>query len=675
MKLIVMDVRRTKVAEQADIHLQPRGGTDGAVAWGMMRVLIKEGLVNKPFIDKWCVGYDELVAYAEKFTPEYVEKESGVPAELVVKAARMFAEGPSGITISGQSIMHQHNGCNNARACSLLMALTGNVENPGGGMLPNWPEDYLRWDEGYTRSFIDQKWFNEPEQKAKRIDREFVPVWNEMQVLCSPNMLPEMVEQGRIRAIAGFGMNALIWPSPEAYQEAIRKLDFTFAADNFYRDETHHDMDIVLPAALNFERYAPFGVHGRKVSVRRPVKPQGEAWEDWKIACTIGAAVCDPETFFHGDPVKACDSILKGWGVTYEKQQGVLPNLQTVEFFPPQTTAKHEKALLRFDGKPGFRTPSGKIELVASLQAKHGFPGLPVYVEPPKPTAEYPFKLLNGTRRPYITHSKTRGDQPYLLELEPESTINMNPKDAEKLGIKEGDGVWLISPYCKHKVRAKARVTILCQPRPHRRPVRLARRSGNAASHPAQGLGPDLRVPVLQRRLHPRGKGIKEVHHVPLRHHRKRRPLRRVLCLRGRLQGRKPGRARHLLGKDQARRKRPRQRHQLVPHELHALRRCGLHEGLPDEGDPQGPARRSARRPEEVHRLQDVRQRLSVRRAGLQHRRQEQLLRRQAAARPASGQASYGAHAGQGRTLHAVRAPAPSAASSPPASKRAASTP
>lgn len=134
------------------------------------------------------------------------------------------------------------------------------------------------WDEGYTRSFIDQKWFNEPEQKAKRIDREFVPVWNEMQVLCSPNMLPEMVRDGRIRAIAGFGMNALIWPSPEQYQEAIRKVDFSFAADNFYRDETHHDMDIVLPAALNFERYAPFGVHGRKVSVRRPVKPQGEVW-------------------------------------------------------------------------------------------------------------------------------------------------------------------------------------------------------------------------------------------------------------------------------------------------------------------------------------------------------------------------------------------------------------
>lgn len=464
MKLIVMDVRRTKVAEQADIHLQPKGGTDGAVAWGMMRVMIKEGLVNRAFIDKWCVGYDELVKYAEKFTPEYVEKESGVPADLVVKAARMFADGPSGMTISGQSITHQHNGCNNVRACSLLMALTGNVEIPGGGSFANWPYDYIRWDEGYTRSFIDQKWFDLPENKEKRIDREFVPVWNEMQVLCSPNQLPEMAKAGRIRAIAGFGMNALIWPSPQAYQAAIRGMDFTFAADNFYRDETHHDMDLVLPAALNFERYAPFGTHGRKVSARQPVKPLGEAWEDWKIACTIGAAVCDPETFFHGDPVKACNSILNGWGTSYEKIQQGLPALPTLDFFPAQTMGKHEKGILRFDGKPGFRTPSGKIELVSSIQAKHGFNGLPVYVEPPKPTKDFPLKLINGTRRPYITHSKTRRDQPYLFELEPEHTINMSPKDAAERGIKEGDQVWLISPYCDHKVRARARVTILCPP-------------------------------------------------------------------------------------------------------------------------------------------------------------------------------------------------------------------
>lgn len=172
IKLIVSDIRRTKVAEQADIHLQPKPGTDGALAWGMIRVLVKEGLVNQPFIDQWCTGYEELVRYAEKFTPDYVEKETGVKAEDVIAAARMFADGPSAMMLPGQSIPHQHNGCNNVRAYSLLMALTGNVDNVGGSSFDDWPKDYIRWDEGYTRTFIDQQWFNQPEQKAKRIDRD-----------------------------------------------------------------------------------------------------------------------------------------------------------------------------------------------------------------------------------------------------------------------------------------------------------------------------------------------------------------------------------------------------------------------------------------------------------------------------------------------------------------------
>ena len=464
MKLIVVDVRRTKVAEQADIHLQPYPGTDGALAWGMIRVLVKEDLVDHEFIDKWCVGYEELVKYCERFTPEYVEKETGVPAEKMVAAARMFADGPSAMQLPGQSVPHQHNGCNNVRAMSLLMALTGNAEKAGASSIANWPKDYIRWDEGYTRTFIDEPWFREEKQRKTRIDREFAPIWNEMQVLCSPNNLPEMVKEGRIRAFCGWGANLLIWPSPQEYQEAVRNMDFSFSTDYFYRDETHHDMDFVLPAAMNFERYAPFGVHGRKVSARRPVKPLGEAWEDWKISCTIGSALIDEKLFFGGDPVKACDSILNGWGTSYEKQASTLPEITVCEFFPPQEMAKHEKGLLRFDGKPGFRTPSGKVELFSSIQAKHGQPGLPEYVAPPKPTKEWPFKLINGTRRPYITHSKTRADQPYLLELEPESTVNMHPSDCQKLGIKEGDQIWMESPYYKGKVRARVRATILAQP-------------------------------------------------------------------------------------------------------------------------------------------------------------------------------------------------------------------
>ena len=156
--------------------------------------------------------------------------------------------------------------------------------------------------------------------------------------------------------------------------------------------------------------------------------------------------------------------MLNDWGTSYAERQAMLPNVNVCEWFPAPQKEKFAKGLLRFDDKPGFRTPSGKIEFFSSIQAKHGQPGLPVYVEPPKPTKDYPLKLINGTRRPYITHSKTRGDQPYLLELEPESVINMHPKDAQDRGLKEGDRVWMISPYAATKVRARVRVTILCQP-------------------------------------------------------------------------------------------------------------------------------------------------------------------------------------------------------------------
>ena len=109
-------------------------------------------------------------------------------------------------------------------------------------------------------------------------------------------------------------------------------------------------MDLVLPAAMNYERYAPFGVHGRKVSARKPVKPLGECWEDWKIALTIGAAVTgDSDRFFGGDPVKACDSMLNDWGTSYAERQAMLPNVNVCEWFPAPQKEKFAKGLLRFD--------------------------------------------------------------------------------------------------------------------------------------------------------------------------------------------------------------------------------------------------------------------------------------------------------------------------------------
>jgi len=461
VKIVVVDVRRTKTAELADIHLQPRQGTDAALAMGVVNVLIQEGLYNKEFVDKWCHGFAELAAYAKQFTLERTEQITGVPGRLVVEAARAYAQGPGSYACTSQSLSHSSNGINNTRAWLLLPALLGYIDVPGGALFGVRLPDYIHWDAGLTTEFSGFKWFDAPEQKARRLDAKDFPLWNEMMEMFSPNLLPEYIEAGKLRALAAFGYNVMIWPQSETYRQAVAKLDFAFAADYFYRDASHRDLDIILPAAVNFERYAPFGVHGNKITARTPVKPMGEAKEDWWIALQLGCLIDKPENFFDGDPVKACDSMLKTWGTSYAQQQAALPQVAAVKG-PQQQARKFEKGLLRKDGKPGFNTPTGKIELVSTLQAKHGFGSLPEYKPPIAPNPQYPLKLINGTRAPYITHSKTRGDAPYLLEIEPMSTVDIHPIDAKQRGIAEGDRITVKSAYGQAK--ARARVSIIVQP-------------------------------------------------------------------------------------------------------------------------------------------------------------------------------------------------------------------
>lgn len=446
-KIITIDVRRTKVAELSDIHLQPRQGTDGALAFGIMHVLIKENLYNKAFVDQWCHGFEELKAYAERFTPEYTAAETGVPAELIIEAARLYAQGPGSYALTTQSISHTRNGVNNTRALLCIPALLGYIDAPGGALFAVGPEDYVCWDAGMTNGFIDANWFKAPEQRARRSDKGRLPVVNQTQVQWCPNFFPEDVKDGKIHALAAFGFNVMIWPATPQYQDALRHLDFAFASDYFYREVTHKDLDIILPAAMNFERYAPFGVHGGKfVTARKPVKPLGECWEDWKIALTLGSVMIDKDLFFGGDPIKACDAILTKWGTTYAKQQAQLPKVAPIQI-APQEPYKYQKGRLRHDGKPGFETPSGKIEFFSEVQAQCGLGGLPEYQPPMKPTDKYPLKLINGTRKPYITHSKTRADSPYLLEIEPYSTMDIHPKDADARGLKDGDFVLVTSAF------------------------------------------------------------------------------------------------------------------------------------------------------------------------------------------------------------------------------------
>lgn len=458
VKFFIVDPRKTPmVTTLGGEHLPVRPGTDGALAHGIIHLVIAENLYDKEFVEKWIVGFEELKEYVKDFTPEKTASITGVPIDKIREAARAFSSGPATVLFSAAPVVHHTNGNQNFRAILSLFFLTGNFDRPGGvihappDILPHYtigPADFTR------RADLL------PKLLSKRVDQNYFPVWAELIPEVQANRIPEYVDEGKIKAIFLYGGNAKMWPQPSLYQKALMKLDFSVAVDLFYRPWTHDFVDILLPAASCFERLAPPANFGRSIFLRQPIKPLGETREDWQILADLGVALGLKKEFFNGNIDDLLNAYLKDAGVTLEQLRKAPGNAVTVPLASPPKFKKYELGMLRKDQKPGFETPSGKVEIYSSILKKHGFDPLPTYKEPlesplsrPDLAKKYPLVLMTGARVPFYTHSKWR-EVPWLRELQPEPVVNLNPVDAERRGIKEGDKVTLENHHGKITVRA-----------------------------------------------------------------------------------------------------------------------------------------------------------------------------------------------------------------------------
>ena len=458
-KFIVVDTRKTPVADKlADIHLQPRPGTDAALALGMINVIIGRGLYDEEFVKNWTHGFEALKEYVKDFTPEKVEEITWVPADKIVDAAVLLATNKPATLMAGVSTLtHSTNAVQTVRAILTLVALTGNFDVPGGISVPTYPLPFRSHDLGDPDFIIESK---KIEMKDKRVDKDYFPVWAEVvHEQIQMNLLPEYVKTGKIKMAILFGANATIWPQFQEYQEALQKMEFAVAVDYFLRPWTHNYVDIVLPAATNYERIEPFIWFGRKIYVRKPVvQPYLEAKTDWQIVFDIAVRLGYAKEFWDGDTKKGLDSILQKAGVTYDEIP--VPDGKEIPPPGPEEYKKYEKGLLRKDRKPGFPTPTGKLEIWSTILEKHGYDPLPVFKEPaespitrPDLAQKYPLILITGSRVPMYTHSKWR-ELSWLRDLMPYPIANINPEDAEKRNIKEGDLVVVENSHGKIKVTA-----------------------------------------------------------------------------------------------------------------------------------------------------------------------------------------------------------------------------
>jgi anaerobic selenocysteine-containing dehydrogenase len=444
VKFIVIDPRTPAVGKLADIHLKVRPGTDGALALGMMRVIIDENLHDAEYIEKHTSGFDQLKDMLKDYNLDKVEKITLVPKSDIQKAARMFATIKPASIINGTGVEHQTNTVQTLRAIAILLSLTGNIDVKGGNtfLAPTLfaPEEI----EGITPVKADPIGIDEHPM--------FVSMINQAQALVVIEKILEREESPIKALIVAGGAPIPQLANTSKVREALKKLEFVAIMDQFIT-ETARYADVVLPAAFFLERDE---IGTMPLNLQRKVVDGGQCWPDWKFWWELAKKMGYGQYFPWKGFEDAADHLLKGVGLTCEElnkhPEGIMHELPPGNFL-----------------RDGFYTFSGKIEIYSNSLASNGYDPLPVYREPmesilstPELAKEYPLTLTTGGRQDMYLHSQHR-NIPSLRKLLPEPYLEIHPDTARECGVKDGDKVVVES--LRGKVTIKAQLTEGIMPR------------------------------------------------------------------------------------------------------------------------------------------------------------------------------------------------------------------
>ena len=459
-KVISVDPYLTPMAAKSDMWLQIRPGTDCAMALAWLNLIIQEKLYDKEFVDRWTYGFEELAERIVPFTPQWAETITWVPAEKIAKAARMYATTRPASIFPGLPTNFGINSTNTLRSIWLLPAITGNVDTPGANLFWDRPYslDHVRKMLGYDR-ITRQAWENSVGDfplLAKVFPAAGHAGWRA--VLTG--------EPYPIKAVLFHACNPLIGhENPRGLvSQAMKKLEFVSVMDHFMTP-TAELADIVLPASTNFERdnvhYIEIGDVNATFAAPKVIQPLWESKDDTEVFIEILKRIGLDYGFNHVREM--LDELLKPLGFGFEEFTRI--GWQ----YAPQRVKKYEQGLLRPDGKPGFNTSTGKIELYSVELERLGLDPLPTYRDPPESPIStpdllesYPLVLGNGPKSRAFFHSQYRQIS-WLRRIHPEPRVRINPVTAEKYQIKDGDWVWIESP--RGKCRQKAHLTLGVDPR------------------------------------------------------------------------------------------------------------------------------------------------------------------------------------------------------------------
>jgi formate dehydrogenase alpha subunit len=475
-KIVVADPREIGLVAHAALHLKHRPGSDVALLNGMLNVILEEGLQDDGFIESRTEGYEVFRETIRKYTPELVEPITGVPAEDISEAARLFGEAERASIFFSMGITQHTTGVDNVVSTANLAMLTGNVGKPGTGVnplrgqnnvqgacdmggLPGYLPGYIRVEDMGGRGRFEEAW-------GCTLPGEDGLTLVEMVNECGDG----------IHAMFIMGENPMLSdPDTNHVREQLSKLDFLVVSELFM-SETAELADVVLPAASFAEKDGTFTATDRRIQmVRKAVDPIGESRPDWVIISDLARRLGAQMNYESSSEVMNDIASLGGiyGGVSHER-------LENEDLRWPCPTWEHSGTRILHQGE--FSRGLGKFQVVN-------------YKSPAEePDDEYPYILTTGRLLfHWHTGTMTRRSQTLTDQVD-EAVMEINPADAHTVGLEDGDTVKVTSR--RGEIALKAWVTNRIKEGVVFIPFHFAEAAANVLTNPA--LDPQAKIPELK---------------------------------------------------------------------------------------------------------------------------------------------------------------------------------
>jgi formate dehydrogenase major subunit len=430
-KLVVIDPRRTELAEMADVHIQLRPGTNVPLLNAMAFTIFEENLFDAPYLERRTDGLESFREFVRDFSPESVADIVGVEAKTIREAARLYANSKPAMAMHGLGMTEHYQGTEGIQCLVNLALMTGNIGIPGAGINPLRGQNNVQGSAHMGCEPSNLTGFVSIPEGKERFSLAWGTAIPERPGLNLMQML-DAGGTGELKSMWVIGYDVLQTnPSIETTRKDLKAMEFIIVQDMFLNETALEFAHIVFPASSSFERDGTFMNAERRVQrVRGAIPPVCDSKPDWVIIQEVAQAMGHRTGFDFQSEEEIWEEIRKVWlpgaGITYSRlEQGGIQWPCLSEDHPGTKILHREKFTL------GDRAALQEIPFLPSSE---------------QTDAEFPF-LLNSGRTLYQFNAATMTDRTKNKQLRPTDTLDIHPEDAMRLAVSNGDKIRVTSKF------------------------------------------------------------------------------------------------------------------------------------------------------------------------------------------------------------------------------------